>query len=224
MVDRVPNARDESRWRGLVPGTPPFLLIGEPDVRSEIAKVYELGYRGRAWSRISFSLTVFHADYDHLRTQEFRLNPTVVFFANGMEGKEDGVETWGTVDVMRGWRLSAGYSKLHRSLELKPGSVDTAALATVGSDPAQRWTLRSSHDLPGQVEFDAIVRHASALANPRVPGYVAVDVRLGWSPRSDLELSVAGQNLFDPGHGEFANAATRSELGRTVFFRVLGRF
>jgi iron complex outermembrane receptor protein len=169
-----------------------------------------------------FPLTLFHADYDHLRTQEFRLNPTVVFSPTAWKARK--METWGTVDVMRGWRLSAGYSKLHRSLEPKPGSVDTAALATVGSDPAQRWTLRSSHDLPGQVEFDAIVRHASALANPRVPGYVAVDVRLGWSPRSDLELSVAGQNLFDPGHGEFANAATRSELGRTVFFRVLGRF
>ena len=115
---RAPSRLDRDAF---VPGQPPFLLTGGPDVRSEVAKVFELGYRGQPWRSASYSLTAFHADYDHLRTQEFRLNPTVVFFANGMEGKEDGVETWATFDVARGWRLSAGYSLLDRSLKLKPG-------------------------------------------------------------------------------------------------------
>lgn len=218
---RAPSRLDRDTF---VPGTPPFLLIGGPDVRSEVADVYELGYRGRITQRATLSVTVFQADYDHLVTQEFRLNPTAVFFGNGMEGRASGIELWGTFDLSRSWRMSAGYAKLDRRLQLKPGSVATAALASEGSDPENRWSLRSSHDLPGNVEFDAFLRYTSALTSPTVPEYTAVDARVAWSPRPDLELSLTGQNLFDSGHGEFTDVATRTEFGRMVFFKVVSRF
>jgi hypothetical protein len=35
---------------------------------------------------------------------------------------------------------------------------------------------------------------------------------------------VTGQDLFDKGHGEFANVATRTEIGRGVFVNVVRRF
>jgi len=208
-----------------VPGKPPFLLVGGPNVVSEIANVYELGYRGQPVANVSYSVTMFHADYDHLRTQEIDFRPPpFVFFANEMQGRTDGIEMWSTYQPFRSWRLSAGMTALHERLSLKEGSNDTNAPGAAGRDPALTWLLRSSIDLPRQSEVDVIARHVSSLSNPAVPAYTAVDIRLAWHPRPDLELSITGQNLFDSGHGEFTDLATRTEIGRSVFFKMLSRF
>ncbi len=61
------------------------------------------------------------------------------------------------------------------------------------------------------------VRGVAALSDPSVPRYTAVDLRVGWKPLPDVELSVAGRNLGDRGHGEFNAVATRIEIGRSVF-------
>jgi iron complex outermembrane receptor protein len=55
-------------------------------VRSEVAKVFELGYRGQPLPRLSYSATLFYNDYDHLRTQELR-RAAHGRFGNLMEGQ-----------------------------------------------------------------------------------------------------------------------------------------
>jgi iron complex outermembrane receptor protein len=100
----------------------------------------------------------------------------------------------------------------------------TAVSAQEGRDPARTWMLGSSLDLPYRTEFDVRVRHVSGLSNPTVPAYSAVDFRLGWKARSDLELSLTGQNLFGSGHAEFTDPVTRTEFQRSVFFKILSRF
>jgi iron complex outermembrane receptor protein len=219
---RAPSRLDRDAF---VPGNPPFLLNGGSNVRSEVAKVYELGYRGQVTSKFSYSVTAFHADYDHLRTQEIAPSRTFLIFSSEMEGKSNGVEMWGTYQALRMWRLSGGLSALRERLQLKPGSNDaTAVSAQQGRDPALTWMLRSSLDISAQSEFDLTLRRVSALSNPAVPDYMAVDARFGWKPRRDLELSVTGQNLFGSGHGEFTDVATRTQLQRSVFFKALTRF
>jgi iron complex outermembrane receptor protein len=218
---RSPSRLDHDAF---FPGKPPFVLAGGPNVRSEIANVYEIGYRGQLAARVSFSVTGFYAKYDHLRTQELTPSHTSVIFANEMEGHTTGIEMWGTYQASSMWRLSGGVSGLRERLTLKPGSFDATAPARAGSDPAQSWLLRSSLDLPAQTELDFTVRHVAALSSPTVPEYTAVDVRYGWKPRPDLELSVTGQNLFDGGHGEFTDVSTRTEFGRSFFVKIVGRF
>jgi iron complex outermembrane receptor protein len=219
---RAPSRFDRDVF---VPASPPFLLAGGPNVRSEVANVYEIGYRGQPTRRSSYSITAFHTIYHHLRTQEIAPSGTFLFFANEMEGKSSGVETWGSYQATDSWRLSGGFSGLTERLRLKPGSTDTAGLmAQEGRDPAQIWMLRSSLNLPYRSELDATVRHVSALSNPTVAAYTAVDVRLGWTPRRDLELSITGQNLFSGGHAEFTDPATRTQLEPGVFFKVVSRF
>lgn len=218
---RAPSRLDHDTF---VPGAPPFLLNGGSTVRSEIAKVFELGYRGQMTSRVSYSVTGFHTIYDHLRTQEVDPSQTFLIFANEMEGKSDGIETWATYQASANWRLSAGYATLRERLHLKAGSNDAAAPLQSGQDPAHSWQLRSSLDLTPQSNLDAVVRHVSALSNPDVPQYTALDLHYGWRPRPDLELTIAGKNLLGKGHGEFGDAATRTEVGRSVFANVLYRF
>jgi iron complex outermembrane receptor protein len=219
---RAPSRFDRDPF---VPGNPPFLLAGGPDVRSETAKVYEVGYRGKPAPEISYSVTAFHAVYDHLRTQEVAPSGTFFIFANGMEGTTSGVEMWGNYLASRVWRLSAGFSGLRERLQLKPGSNDTAGpVAQQDRDPAHSWMLRSSLDLPNRTEADVTVRHVAALSNPAVPAYTTGDIRYGWKARRDLELSVTGQNLFGGRHAEFTSPSTRSEFGPSVFFKILSRF
>ncbi|HEV7488454.1 MAG TPA: TonB-dependent receptor [Thermoanaerobaculia bacterium] len=219
---RAPSRFDHDVF---VPGSPPFLLTGGSSVISEVANVYELGYRGQPVSSITFSATVFHSIYDHLRTQEIAPSRTSLFFANGMKGTASGVEMWGAYQASQRWRLSAGFNGLTTHFELKPGSSDTAGLAAQkGRDAKQSWRLRSSLDLPRQCEFDITARRVSALAAPVVPAYSAVDLRFGWKAHRGTEISVTGRNLFGKGHGEFADVSTRTEIGRSVFISYVSRF
>jgi len=212
---RAPSRLDRDLF---APAQPPFVLAGGPDFRSETAKVYELGYRGQPAARLSYSVTGFYTLYDNLRTVERA--GTAFVLGNKMEGHSKGIEAWGNLQAMTGWRLSAGALLLSQDLRLKPDSTDTSGVAAAGNDPAHQFTLRSSHDLAANQHFDVMARHVGALPNPAVPAYTAVDARYAWQPRRGLELSVTAQNLFEPSHPEFGAAPGRSEIERGVFVRV----
>jgi iron complex outermembrane receptor protein len=221
---RSPSRLDRDVY---VPVNPPYTLGGGPQFESEVAKVYEAGYRGQPSRDVSWSVTAFHADYSRLRTLEFDTSgAAVVSYGNGMRGQTSGVETWGSWQVMSKLRLSAAYTRFSKRLALEPGSSDLdGALATEGSDPKHRWSLRASTDLPHQTTFDATIRHVSALSRPQVAAYTVVDLRAGWQVRPGLELSLTAQNLFSPAHSEYEYVAPyRSEYGRSVFLKVTSRF
>jgi iron complex outermembrane receptor protein len=210
---RAPSRLDRDAF---VPGKPPFLLDGGPDAISEVANVYEVGYRGQAAQRITYSITAYHADYDHLHTQEIAPSQTFLLFAGKMEGRTTGIEAWATLQASAAWRLSAGYLAERQRFSLKPGSNDASAVGFAGRDPANSWLLRSSLALSASLDFDLTVRGAAALSSPAVPRYTVTDLRLGWRPQRDLELSVGARNLGGS-HGEFGAVATRAEIDRIVF-------
>jgi iron complex outermembrane receptor protein len=141
-----------------------------------------------------------------------------------MKGVTSGVEAWASFQATRRWRLSGGFDGLTEHLQLKAGSNDTASLLQQGLDPKRSWRLRSSMDLSRHGEFDVIARRVSARSNPAVPAYSAVDLRYGWKPRPGMELSVTGQNVFGKSHGEFTDIATRTEIRRGVFIKLVSRF
>jgi iron complex outermembrane receptor protein len=211
---RAPSRLDRDLF---VPAQPPFLLAGGPDFRSEIAKVFELGYRAQPSPRLSYSVTGFYNHYDHLRSVE-RVGGTSVL-GNKMEGHGKGIEAWGSLQAARNWRLKAGALLLDQDLRLKPDSTDTS-VAAAGNDPKHQFTLRSSHDLAANQHFDVIARYVGALPNPAVPAYTALDARYAWQLRRELEISVTAQNLFDHAHPEFGAAAARSEIERGIFVRA----
>jgi iron complex outermembrane receptor protein len=219
---RAPSRLDRDTY---VPGEPPFLLRGGPGFQSEIARVFELGYRGQPSPGSSLSATLWHATYERLRTQEVDFSVPYVYFANGMRGRTHGIELWGSAQVMPTWRLHAGYSRLWQDLHLQPGSIDAAGLAAAeGANPPEWWVLRNAFDLPGPVELDVALRHVGALASPAVPAYTVVDLRLGWRPLPGLELGLAGQNLGGRGHGEFTDVSTRTQVRRAWSLQAAWRF
>lgn len=210
---RTPSRIDREFF---VPGppSPPTGLAGGPDFQSEKLTAYELGYRAQA-TNLSYSITAFHHDYDRLRSLEPAPGGGLPFvIANGMRGQTEGVEAWGNVQVNPDWRLTAGFTYLWKRLSFAPDSRDTR-LALAGNDPTHQFFLRSSHTLRHGLELDLFLRAIGELPDPAVPGYVAVDARIGWTVARGLELSLVGNNLFDQRHQEFASTVG-GELGRSL--------
>ncbi|SFD50978.1 TonB-dependent receptor plug domain-containing protein [Massilia yuzhufengensis] len=203
-----------------IPGRPPYLLRGGPQVRSEVARVAELGYRGQPFAGLSYSATMFHNQYDHLRTQEIDPTQTFLTFGSLMEGEATGIEMWGSYQASSAWRLSAGFTALHQRLRLKPGSNDAAGPGSTGKDPEHTLQLRSHYAFDDRRELEVALRKVAALENPAVPGYWALDARFGWRLARNLELSVVGQNL-NGSHGEYGPRETRAEIGRRVGVKLV---
>ncbi len=215
---RAPSRLDADTF---IPGQPPYILIGGPGIRAEVARVFELGYRGQPSENLSFSATVFHNDYDHLRTQEVTsFSPLLVTFSNLMEGKASGIEMWGSYQVAPWWRLNAGFMALHERFTLKAGSNDDAGPGSARKDPSHTAQLRSSFALAPDKDLDLMVRRVGALDNPAVPSYTAIDARLAWRPRRDIELSLVGHNL-NGSHGEYGALGTRTEAARSVGVKLV---
>ena len=203
-------------------------LNGGPDFVSEVAKVYEVGYRAQASPRASYSVSLFHNIYDRLRSVEPDPGSAgEVVLGNKMEGKSDGIEAWGNYQAAKNWRLSAGGFFLRQRLRLMPDSGDTLGVSAAGNDPKRQFLLRSSLNLPDSAELDVGIRYVAALPNPSVSAYTAVDIRVAWRLQRELELSVVGQNLFKPSHAEFAqfgSTAAPSEMARGGYVKLRWNF
>jgi iron complex outermembrane receptor protein len=222
---RTPSRLDRDLF---APASPPFILAGGPDFKSETVIAYEIGYRAQPVSQASVSISTFYNVYDNLRSVELApggappLGPFVL--GNKMKGYTYGLEAWGDYRVLDGWQLSAGYNYLAKNLGFKSGSTDTTGVQAAGNDPTYQVSARSKMNLPYNLDFDAALRFINDLPNPHVPSYLALDGRLGWIPIKNLEISVSGFNLLDQRHPEFGAAPTRSEIERSVYARVLWNF
>jgi len=212
---RAPSRLDVDAF---VPGAPPFLLAGGPRVRAEVARVFELGYRGQVGQDLSYSVTAFRNLYDHLRTQD--VIGGQIEFGNQMEGRAHGIEAWASYQMSDAWRLSAGATALHERFSLKPGSGDAGSVATTGADPAYTAQLRSNYAFDSSRELEVAVRRVGATGRPAVPAYTAADLRFGWRFAPGMELSVIGANL-NGGHREYGIEQFSSEMPRTLGVKLV---
>jgi len=74
------------------------------------------------------------------------------------------------------------------------------------------------------LEFDLDVRYVDK-PDYFIESYTEMDVRLGWSPRRNLEFSIVGRNLLHDHHPEFLTQGyiPRSEEDRELFNLEIGR-
>jgi iron complex outermembrane recepter protein len=214
---RTPSRLDHD-WVGL-PGK---------DFQSEKLLAYELGYRIQPAERLSVSVAAFYNDYDDIRSREITISPAGVSarLANGQEGESYGLELLARYRPTDWWQLQVGHTELRVEIRPKPGSVDPTFGAAEAADSKHRISLRSSFDLPGNLEFDAGYRYVSRITNPNVmtPGYSELDLRLGWTPIPRLELSIVGQNLLHDQHAEFGAPASAQEIKRGAYAKAVWNY
>jgi iron complex outermembrane receptor protein len=220
---RTPSRLDRDFYLYAAPSFP--VIVGD-DLQSEELLAYELGWRFQPDARMSFSLSTFYNDYDHLRSAEPGPPPfnLPITFQNGVAGHTYGVEMAAAYQVSDRWRLRGGYTFLHKKLSVQPGSNDLNQGTAESDDPAHQILLQSTADLPGGLEFDATVRYVDILPKPPVPSYVDLGLRLGWKPTRHLELAVVGQHLLERRHAEFMpTSPSPREIERGIYGQVTWR-
>jgi iron complex outermembrane recepter protein len=206
----------------VVNGVPQYLYAGGPDFKSEVADVYELGYRSQPVPGVSWSATLFYSRYDHLRTLEPNTKGSGFVFKNMAEARSRGLELWGSWQVSDPWRLHAGLVLQELDIQLKPGSMDlTKTTALANADPDYYWLLRSSYEFSSRLGLHASLRHVEELEASRLPAYEELDLHLSWTPVPHWTLSLVGQNLLNGEHPEFGAVGRRSVYERSLFGKVV---
>jgi iron complex outermembrane recepter protein len=190
-------------------------VVGDRKFSSESLLGYEAGYRNLVSPKFYVDIAGFYNNYDHLLSIE----PGAPFsesspppphaiipfsFRNGLLGNTAGFEIAPDWTPTPTWRLRGSYSYLHIDLNKEASSLDPSSVnSTQGSSPHHQVEIQSSLDLPRKLEFDQTFRYVSALPAQLVGAYTTADVRFSWHATRSLDLSVVGQNLFQPHHPEF---------------------
>jgi len=218
------------------PTVPVFSQVdGNHNVDSEKLIAYELGYRVQPVSRVSLDFSLFMNTYDKLVSFEAEPpapTPPPVFvpfqFDNKMYGEIYGGELASKFQLMKRWRLQANYSFQRIDLHMQKESTDSVTeRSSEGSSPRHQVSARSSLDLPHDVELDVSARYVDRLRSMHVPSYVSADVRVGWRPTKNLELSAVGQNLLDNQHPEFRSTFIQfqqAEVQRSGYLKLTLKF
>jgi iron complex outermembrane recepter protein len=211
---------------------PQSILDGGANFESETVMAYELGYRAELGSQVTTSLSLFYNQYNHIRSTTPSASgfPSFGFplvFNNNLEGNTYGLEFTANYQLLKWWRLHAGYDLLKEDIYVTPGEVDFNDALNETADPEQQWSLRSSMDLPHNLTLDSALRWVDTLHNNNgptpgtVPSYLELEVRLGWHATPGLEFSIVGKNLLHAEHTEYGYPGpTQVEIPRSVFAEV----
>jgi iron complex outermembrane recepter protein len=215
---RTPSRVEEDlQLTALFTSTPPvfFRLATDRDFTSERLVSYETGYRGLLRPYLYLDVAAFYNHYDHLLSiepgtpfSETAPSPThqviPFLFRNGLLGDTSGVEFASEWTPIRSWRLKGSYSYLNLELRRSAGSLDPSTVSsTENSSPRHQVVIQSFLQLPKNLDLDLTYRYVSALPAQSVRSYSTGDVRFGWHIGEGVEISVAGQNLFQPHHTEY---------------------
>jgi iron complex outermembrane receptor protein len=184
--------------------------MGNPDQLAERMYSFEMGWRARFFEKLTLDVAAFYSDYDYFTSTS---DPTLTggapapfggppltltsFIQNETKAQTHGVEADVRADVLEWWRVIVGYTYLHN----RNNSLT----------PSHTGVFRSQMDLPFDLELDAtlylygnIVSEGTGFAVAgTLPSFERLDLRLGWKPSENLELSLVGQNLTDDRHLEF---------------------
>jgi iron complex outermembrane receptor protein len=201
-------------------------LIGGPTFDSEKVVAYEAGTRVALSPRFSFSVSTFYNVYTDLQTVEYAPNGLILplRWANMMKGNVYGVEAWANYHVSSRWHLAAGFNVLHKNLSFLPGSSGLTGVGQSGNDPDHQVSLRSTVYINDALTWELDGRYVAALPNPRAPGYVELDSRVGWKITPDFEVAVTGSNLLHRYHREIRTDSVNNAIPRSVFVETKWRF
>ena len=220
----------------IAPGVslPQSILDGSTSFTSETLIAYELGYRAQFGSNVSGSISTYYNDYDNIRSTTPGPPSTHGFpivLQNNLEGDTYGAEVSADYQMLDWWRWHAGNNFLNEHIYVQPGETDFTHGLNETADPNDQVFLRSSMDLPQNVQFDLEGRYIESLtinsaATPgQVPAYMELNARLAWHPTKNLELSVVGQNLLHDYHVEYGYPdSTQEAIQRSVYGKITWRF
>ncbi len=244
---RIPTITEDRRFsnRILIPNVVDSLSLlvvddnqGVPDPEELLA--YEMGYRYNVESKFYFDITGFYFDYDEIieiaiGAPFFSSNPIPIIINprtndNAIEAEVFGFELAMQWQPLKNLRLSAGYSLAQ--IQARPtlpntqpaNSITEGDLDIVG-EPDHILNARSYLNFTPNLQLDSLFYLVSKNTTRNIPQYTRFDLRLGWRPNKNFDISLVGQNLFDPSHAESNELLERdSETQRSFYGKATFRF
>ncbi len=186
-------------------------------MRTENLLAYELGLRWQIASNLDIDTALFYNIYDRMQGTQFTGTdtPDPVYgnirhatVSNYRRVESYGLEMALNYRISHDWRIQSSYS-LNRFNAIYDQQAEwfRDQETEPHANPQHNLSLRSLMNLTDEIEFDAWGRYVDALYidQRKIPGYFTLDLRLGWHPHKDIELSVSGHNLLDNQHPEFSD-------------------
>jgi iron complex outermembrane receptor protein len=211
-------------------------LSGNPRVKDEELRDYELGYRAELTKTLSLDAATFLSFYHHLQTTEPQPMVVVpgspvqlivpILFDNKAHAVTYGGELSLRWNVTSRWRISPGYSYLHATIRQDTSSQGPPEFTVPTAFPQNMFQLRSSVNLPRKTEFDQSLYYTARLPGGSIPGHARLDLRLARHFGESAEISLVGQNLLRPRSTEYGDsfAIIGTQALRSIFGQITWRF
>lgn len=222
-------------------GPGPIRLAGNKAFQSETVVAYEAGYRWQRSQHLSFDLALFYNKYESL----YAITPQpsadgidLLFINNGLGGGYG-------AEIAIDWKANAWLNFVLTYAFLEPTAtswenpslaMDNSAHLIDGLTPKHQAGLRSTINLTGEWQVNAWLRYVDPIecrstldllqvAKP-LDSYFLFDLNLIWKPAKDLELMLAGQNLFNAHQLEYISEIMTppTEIERGVYGKITWRF
>lgn len=241
----LPNRAQQSIRLFLpIPDTQQTFFLAEADrsMRTENLLAFELGWRWQISNSLDLDTALFYNIYDRLQGVKIAGSPVIdprfdqttavvpTSIGNYRQVKSYGLELSLNYRINHDWRIQASYSGIQFDANVDQSQTwFLDPLAEQKVNPQHNLSLRSMFNLTDEIELDAWGRYVDAIEVNRrqIPNYVALDLRLGWHPHKNLELSLVGQNLLDNQHPEFNDVLyipVASQIQRGYLAQVSWRF
>lgn len=216
-------------------------VSGDPNIKSETALTYELGYRLTPVRTLAIDLAGFYTEYDRLQvfdptprrsslpvrrvTQPFVGLVQDISTNNPLSGRSLGGELAVEWEATPDLRLVGWIGALDVELESSDPTVADPGLG--GRSPSFQGGLRVTAQLAPSIEAGATLRAVDEIAAIDVPAYVDLDARIAWAPTPTIEVSLTGMNLLHDARPEFAQdvgTLRTTEIERSVWASLKVRF
>jgi iron complex outermembrane receptor protein len=209
-----------------ISAVPPTLLTvsGNPNLKASSLVAFELGYRAQPADDFSWDVATFYNVYQNL-IGAGALSPTVIppnlilasMTENNLHGDSYGAEISATWQVDEKWRLYGAYTLLFVNVSGFQDFENTARQDSF-SAPNNQFYLQSSYTLATDVKCDLIGRFIGPVEAYNVHAYAALDARISWQVKKNVQVAIVGQNLSEGNHFEYGSATLQAtQVPRTAY-------
>lgn len=198
------------------------------DAITEKLKSMEIGWRRQVNQHFSFDIAGFYFKYDDAisSNQSFAgLVPPGVLLSRYRLNNDTEADFRGG-EIVLDWRasgklqLQGTFSYINTNLAQPAGTVSSDIDENV---PEKIISLFSKYDFSKELSWNLWLRKTGEIEKKNIGGYTTVDSSLSWKAGRHLNISLAGQNIFDKKHQEFRPILTSSiprEFGRKIYLQA----
>lgn len=204
--------------------------LGNPALNAERLNAYDAGWRWHPSEAFNVTVTTYLNDYTDLikvtsGTPYVQTTPTALIIPlpqdNGMAGRSYGYELSARWQVLKSWRLDAGFAHNHTFLQANtPDPFNYTSIAR--KSPRNTASLTSSFEFCQTWELLVAARYVDPIPGLQIPAYMECDLRLAWHPCPGWEIALVGHHLLHDQHSELkpSLAGPATEIPRTFLLTL----